>query len=145
MVLSTIIMSELGDTIRAAREAKGWSGRQLANYAEISNSALKLIEDGVTEQPTQPTLARIADKLDLDPKDLYRKAGYMIGEAAPAYRLAEEERTPNYHIRFETEVIALREAAKHHMNFDEFLDAAIRRGVAEFEREREQRKLTGNC
>jgi len=67
-------MSELGDTIRAAREAKGMSQVALAAYFGISKSAVNQWESG-KNVPDQRKMAALAEKLELDPALLVRLAG----------------------------------------------------------------------
>lgn len=57
-----------GDSIRSAREAKGWSQAQLANRVGISQPAIKKIEAGQTDH--SKFLPKIAKLLDLDLADL---------------------------------------------------------------------------
>lgn len=70
-------MSELGDTIRAAREAKGLSQVALAEYFQISKSAVNQWESG-KNIPDQRKIAALAERLDLDPALLVRLAGIPV-------------------------------------------------------------------
>ena len=76
-------MSELGDTIRAAREAKGMSQVALAAYFGISKSAVNQWESG-KNVPDQRKMAALAEKLELDPALLVRLAGIPAPGSAPA-------------------------------------------------------------
>ena len=67
-------MSELGDTLRAAREAKGMTQVALAAYFNISKSAVNQWESG-KNIPDQRKIAALAEKLELDPALLVRLAG----------------------------------------------------------------------
>src|SRR5436309_1818911 len=67
-------MSELGDAIRAAREAKHLSQVGLAQYFGISKSAVNQWESG-KNIPDQRKIAALAEKLELDPALLVRLAG----------------------------------------------------------------------
>ena len=67
-------MSELGDTIRAAREAKGMTQVALAEYFGISKSAVNQWESG-KNVPDQRKMAALAEKLELDPALLVKLAG----------------------------------------------------------------------
>jgi transcriptional regulator with XRE-family HTH domain len=67
-------MSELGDTIRAAREAKGMSQVGLAEFFGISKSAVNQWESG-KNIPDQRKIAALAERLELDPALLVRLAG----------------------------------------------------------------------
>ena len=76
-------MSELGDTIRAAREAKGMSQVALAAYFGISKSAVNQWESG-KNIPDQRKIAALAEKLELDPALLVRLAGIPAPGSAPS-------------------------------------------------------------
>lgn len=57
---------KLGDAIRRAREAKGWSLRELAKMTGLSHSFINQIELG-DKQPGLSTAAKLAEALELDP------------------------------------------------------------------------------
>jgi transcriptional regulator with XRE-family HTH domain len=76
-------MSELGDTLRAAREAKGMTQVALAAYFDISKSAVNQWESG-KNIPDQRKIAALAERLELDPALLVRLAGIPASGAAPA-------------------------------------------------------------
>jgi len=76
-------MSELGDTIRAAREAKGMSQVALAAYFGISKSAVNQWESG-KNVPDQRKMAALAERLELDPALLVRLAGIPAPGSVPA-------------------------------------------------------------
>src|SRR5882757_7288573 len=78
----TIRMSELGDTIRAAREVQRLSQVQLAAYFGISKSAVNQWESG-KNIPDQRKIAALAEKLELDPALLVRLAGLPAGGGEP--------------------------------------------------------------
>jgi len=76
-------MSELGDTLRAAREAKGMTQVALAAYFNISKSAVNQWESG-KNIPDQRKIAALAEKLELDPALLVRLAGIPAPGSAPS-------------------------------------------------------------
>ena len=76
-------MSELGDTLRAAREAKGMTQVALAAYFAISKSAVNQWESG-KNIPDQRKIAALAEKLELDPALLVRLAGIPAVGGTPA-------------------------------------------------------------
>jgi len=76
-------MSELGDTLRAAREAKGMTQVALAAYFNISKSAVNQWESG-KNIPDQRKIAALAEKLELDPALLVRLAGIPAAGGTPA-------------------------------------------------------------
>jgi transcriptional regulator with XRE-family HTH domain len=75
-------MSELGDTLRAAREAKGMTQVALAAYFNISKSAVNQWESG-KNIPDQRKIAALAEKLELDPALLVRLAGIPAAGSTP--------------------------------------------------------------
>lgn len=56
---------ELGRSIRALREERGWSQTRLAEAASMTQSAVARFEAGGTV-PTLPVLERLAHALDAD-------------------------------------------------------------------------------
>jgi transcriptional regulator with XRE-family HTH domain len=56
---------ELGAAVRRLREERGWTQRQLAEAAAMTQSAIARFEAGGTT-PTLPVLNRIAQALDAD-------------------------------------------------------------------------------
>lgn len=56
---------ELGRTVRALREQRGWSQTQLAATADMTQSAVARFEAGGTV-PSLPVLDRLASALDAD-------------------------------------------------------------------------------
>ena len=76
-------MTELGDTLRAAREARGMTQVALAAYFGISKSAVNQWESG-KNIPDQRKIAALAEKLELDPALLVRLAGIPVPGSAPA-------------------------------------------------------------
>jgi transcriptional regulator with XRE-family HTH domain len=55
----------IGDTIRAARRAKGMKQIALAAAAGVTQGQISRLENGETLNPTHDTLARIAEALDM--------------------------------------------------------------------------------
>lgn len=66
---------KIGEIIAEAREKAGYSQRQLAKEANISNAELSKIESGEREIPNPKTLRKISKYIDLNYNDLM----YMIG------------------------------------------------------------------
>ncbi|MEN3536388.1 helix-turn-helix transcriptional regulator [Microbispora sp. ZYX-F-249] len=56
---------ELGKTVRAMRETRGWSQSDLARAAGMTQSAVARFEAGGTV-PTLPVIERLASALDAD-------------------------------------------------------------------------------
>jgi ribosome-binding protein aMBF1 (putative translation factor) len=59
------IAFELGAAVRQLREQRGWTQKQLADAAAMTQSAIARFEAGGTT-PTLPVLNRIAQALDAD-------------------------------------------------------------------------------
>jgi ribosome-binding protein aMBF1 (putative translation factor) len=64
---ATELAYELGRTVRALREKRGWSQRQLAAAARMTQSAVARFEAGGTI-PSLPILDRLAQALDAELK-----------------------------------------------------------------------------
>lgn len=58
-------MSDLGDRIRAARKAKNWSQRELAQRVGVTPQSIQVIESGGVRSPQN--LAQIAQVLGVNP------------------------------------------------------------------------------
>ncbi len=67
----------LGDYIAFWRKEKGLSQRQLALYANISNTELHRIETAQRQKPSPKILEKIAKCLDLEYEELLQYAGYL--------------------------------------------------------------------
>jgi transcriptional regulator with XRE-family HTH domain len=63
---------EVGQEIRRAREAKGWSQAKLAAAADMAVSGVSQIETGA-RNPSAATLAKIANALGVEVADLFPK------------------------------------------------------------------------
>jgi transcriptional regulator with XRE-family HTH domain len=72
-------MTELGEHIRALREAKGLSVRGLAAQANVDATWVSRIERGVYSSPDARYLLRLAQALDVEVEELYEDAGYTDG------------------------------------------------------------------
>lgn len=57
----------LAHRLRKARQARGWSIRNLERRSGVSNSAIALIEKGKRRQPRTDTIRRLAEALGLSP------------------------------------------------------------------------------
>ena len=70
-------MDELGQVMRAARQAKGLSLRALEKLVGVSNAHLNQVETGRILQPSMALLFAISEALDLDYTELLRLAGHV--------------------------------------------------------------------
>jgi len=75
--------SDLGAFIRQQRERADLSLRRLAEKAEISNPYLSQIERGI-RKPSAEILKSLSRALEISANSLYRKAGLIDEESAPA-------------------------------------------------------------
>ena len=66
---------KIGEIIAEQREKAGYSQRQLAKIANISNAELSKIESGEREIPNPKTLRKISNYIDVN----YNELMYMIG------------------------------------------------------------------
>lgn len=78
--------NHLGTAIRDAREARGWSGFELARRAGVDRSRVSRIESGEARQPDPRTLTRLADALGVPSADLFALAGYQGTRELPSFR-----------------------------------------------------------
>ena len=65
----------IGEVIAEAREKAGFSQRQLAKIANVSNAEISKIESGEREIPNPKTLRKISNYIDVN----YNEMMYMIG------------------------------------------------------------------
>lgn len=73
----------VGEVIRAARQALGYSTWQLADRSGISQSSVVRIERGQGKQPSADHLRRLAPVLGLAPAELFALAGYTAATDLP--------------------------------------------------------------
>lgn len=67
----------LGQVIRERRIAKGFSLRDMAKYIRLSPAYLSLVERDQTSVPTETTIRKLAEGLDLDPDTLLAAGGRL--------------------------------------------------------------------
>ena len=72
-------MAELGEHVRALREAKGLSVRGLAAQAGVDATWVSRIERGIYSSPDPRYLLRLAGALEVEVEELYEDAGYTDG------------------------------------------------------------------
>lgn len=69
--------ADLGRFLRARREDRGLSTRQLAKETGIHDVSIARMERGEFAAPRPDKLAKLADALGVSRADLYAKAGYV--------------------------------------------------------------------
>jgi transcriptional regulator with XRE-family HTH domain len=74
---------QLGETVRAARQAKGYSLRELQEVSGVEYSSIAYLEQGRIGTPDPRKLHRLAQALGLNTADLYALAGYLDPGALP--------------------------------------------------------------
>lgn len=97
-------LQQLGDTIRAAREAQGLTVRALGEAAKVSASMVTRLETAQLPDPRANHLAALARALQIDVEDLYAYAGLTAAEALPelpAYLRAKYNLPPTAAARIE--------------------------------------------
>lgn len=80
---NTMTAAEIGHRLKAAREAKGYSLRQLAESTGIDFGYIGRLERGHIAEPGPGRLQRLAEALDIDLEDLYGLAGYITPSSLP--------------------------------------------------------------
>lgn len=78
-------MQELGETLRAARMAKGLSARKLAEASGLTHSFISKLESATYDSVSPDSLMALAQALDLAPEDLFTLAGFRLPEALPSF------------------------------------------------------------
>ena len=81
-------MPNLGDMIKAKREAVGLSQKKLAASCGLSDSEIMKIESGRRETPSWKNLCKIAKALDFHPFEILLVADYITeSDINPCVRL----------------------------------------------------------
>src|SRR5260370_9527736 len=75
----------LGVRGREAREAKGWSLRQLAATVGMAHSFIRGVERGRYRTAYTDKLTALARALDIPPEDLLTLSGYRVPESLPSF------------------------------------------------------------
>ena len=77
---------QLGKYLRAEREARGWSARELAERSGVPDSTIVRIESGFIASPRPDKLSKIARALGLSLAEVYGRAEYSVPEGLPTLR-----------------------------------------------------------
>lgn len=67
----------LGAFVKAEREARGWTTRDMAARMGVERSTISAIETGRTHLPQPENLLRLAAVLEVHPARLLERAGYL--------------------------------------------------------------------
>ncbi len=81
----------IADAVRQLREHRRLTKAELANRCDLAPSYLSRLESGDYKSPTVATLVRIAQGLDVDPRELLVLAGYVPEDMDRARRQLAEE------------------------------------------------------
>ena len=76
----SLIMKEFGEYLKALREAKSLSLREVERQTEISNAYLSQMESGKIKQPSPITLNKLAELYGISYNILMEKVGYPISQ-----------------------------------------------------------------
>lgn len=79
-------LQQLGDALRASREAVGLSLRQAAERSGLVPSTLSRLEAGSIASPRPEHLQVLARTYGTDVEDFYALAGYLMPEGLPELR-----------------------------------------------------------
>lgn len=71
-------MENYGDYIKALRQAKGLTLREVEKETEISNAYLSQLESGKVKQPSPLTLNKLAELYEISYDVLMEKVGYPV-------------------------------------------------------------------
>jgi transcriptional regulator with XRE-family HTH domain len=77
---------QLGKYLRSAREARGWSARDLAERSGVPDSTIVRIEQGIIASPRPDKLSKIARALGLSLAEVYGRADYAVPSGLPTLR-----------------------------------------------------------
>lgn len=72
---------ELGEQLKAARQASGRSLQSVAEAAKVSTAYLHKLEGGVVNSPNPRLLLRLAEELQISYAGLMLSAGYLLPTA----------------------------------------------------------------
>lgn len=78
-------MHDLGQFIKAKREAAGLTQKELGEAAGLSDSSIQRIEAGSRKTPVWDTLCKIAKALNFHPFEILKYAGYISKEDLRPY------------------------------------------------------------
>lgn len=71
-------MENYGEYLKALREAKGMTLREVEKKTDVSNAYLSQLESGKVKQPSPITLFKLSEIYDTSYEVLMKKVGYPI-------------------------------------------------------------------
>jgi len=79
-------MSAIGQLVKREREKRGWTQRQLAIYAGVSNTAISDMESGKSPRPSADLLVKVSRGFGIDVAPMLVATGYLDSTAMPRDR-----------------------------------------------------------
>jgi transcriptional regulator with XRE-family HTH domain len=74
-------MKNYGDYMKALRESKGFTLREVEKKTDVSNAYLSQLESGKIKQPSPTTLYKLAELYEVKYEVLMEKVGYPVPQA----------------------------------------------------------------
>jgi HTH-type transcriptional regulator, competence development regulator len=86
-------MENYGEYIKALRESKGLTLREVERKTEISNAYLSQLESSKIKQPSPTTLYKLAELYGVKYEVLMEKVGYPVPKATTSVKSRKSEET----------------------------------------------------
>lgn len=86
-------MENYGDYIKALRESKGFTLREVEKKTEVSNAYLSQLESGKIKQPSPTMLFKLAELYGVKYEVLMEKVGYPVPQANNDFKARKSENT----------------------------------------------------
>ncbi|MFL5789785.1 MAG: helix-turn-helix domain-containing protein [Flavisolibacter sp.] len=86
-------MENYGEYIKALRESKGMTLREVEKKTEISNAYLSQLESSKIKQPSPITLNKLAELYGVKYEILMEKVGYPVPKATISVKSRKSEET----------------------------------------------------
>lgn len=86
-------MNSYGEYIKALRESKGLTLRDVERKTEVSNAYLSQLESGKIKQPSPITLYKLAELYGVKYEVLMEKVGYPVPQTNTSVRSRKSEET----------------------------------------------------
>ncbi|WHZ06853.1 MAG: hypothetical protein OJF59_000606 [Cytophagales bacterium] len=84
-------MENYGEYIKALRESKGLTLREVEKQSEVSNAYLSQLESSKIKQPSPTTLYKLAELYGIKYEVLMEKVGYPVPKASTTVRARKSE------------------------------------------------------
>lgn len=90
-------MENYGEYLKALRESKGFTLRDVEKRTEVSNAYLSQLESTKIKQPSPTTLYKLAELYDVKYEVLMEKVGYPVPKANAASIKSTKEESNVFH------------------------------------------------